>query len=156
MNNAVGVADVEGLLRRQITVGLGNDGFSNNMFTEMKTAYLVHKLHQGDPRAMPGDTVTQMAYGNNASIASRFFDRPLGELSVGAHADVIILDYRPFTQLTAGNLPWHILFGIGGCEVTHTICGGRLLMKERELLTLDAEAIAAQALQRSQQVWKRF
>jgi len=75
---------------------------------------------------------------------------------VGAHADVIILDYRPFTPLSAGNLPWHILFGVEGSEVTHTICGGRLLMKERELLTLDEEAITAQALERAQQVWKRF
>lgn len=156
MNNAVGVADVEGLLRRGVTVGLGNDGFSNNMFAEMKAAYLVHKLHRGDPRAMPGDVVMQLAYANNAQIAARFFPRPLGELAVGAYADVIILDYRPFTPLSAGNLPWHILFGIEGSEVTHTICGGRLLMKERELLTLDEEAIVTRALERAQQVWKRF
>ncbi|MDH7486242.1 MAG: putative aminohydrolase SsnA [Anaerolineae bacterium] len=156
MNNAVGVADVEGMLRRGVTVGLGNDGFSNNMFAEMKAAYLVHKLHRGDPRAMPGDVVMQLAYANNAQIAARFFPRPLGELAVGAYADVIILDYRPFTPLSAGNLPWHILFGVEGSEVTHTICGGRLLMKERELLTLDEEAIAARALERAQQVWKRF
>ncbi len=156
MNNGVGVADVEGLLRRGVTVGLGNDGFSNNMFSEMKAAYLVHKLHQGDPRAMPGDVVMQLAYANNAHIAARFFSKPLGELAVGAHADVVILDYRPFTPLTAGNLPWHILFGVGGCEVTHTICGGKLLMQERELLTLDEETIAARALERAQQVWKRF
>ena len=156
MNNAVGVADVKGLLRRGITVGLGNDGFSNNMFTEMKTAYLVHKLHQGDPRAMPGDVVMRLAYTNNGRIAARFFPKPLGELAMGAYADIIILDYRPFTPLSAGNLPWHILFGVGGCEVTHTICGGKLLMKERELLTLDEEAIVARALERAKQVWKRF
>ena len=156
MNNAVGVTDVKGLLRRGITVGLGNDGFSNNMFTEMKTAYLVHKLHQGNPRAMPGDVVMRLAYTNNGRIAARFFPKPLGELAMGAYADVIILDYHPFTPLSAGNLPWHILFGVGGCEVTHTICGGKLLMKERELLTLDQEAIVAQALERAKQVWKRF
>ena len=156
MNNAVGVADVKGFLHRGITVGLGNDGFSNNMFTEMKTAYLVHKLHQGDPRAMPGDVVMHLAYANNGRIAARFFPKPLGELAMGAYADIIILDYRPFTPLSAGNLPWHILFGVGGCEVTHTICGGKLLMKERELLTLDEEAIVAQALERAKQVWKRF
>jgi hypothetical protein len=53
-------------------------------------------------------------------------------------------------------LPWHILFGISGSEVTHTICGGKLLMKERQLLTLDAEAISARAMERAEQVWKRF
>ena len=49
-----------------------------------------------------------------------------------------------------------ILFGVGGCEVTHTICAGKLLMRDRELLTLDEEAITSRAMQRSQQVWKRF
>ena len=44
MNNAVGLPDVAGLLQRGITVGLGNDGFSNNMFSEMKAAYMAHKL----------------------------------------------------------------------------------------------------------------
>ena len=43
MNNAVGVADVEGLLRAGVRVALGNDGFSNAMWDEWKTAYLLHK-----------------------------------------------------------------------------------------------------------------
>ena len=54
MNNAVGVADVVAMLRGGMNVGLGNDGFSNDMFTEMKTTYLVHKLHWADPRVMGG------------------------------------------------------------------------------------------------------
>ena len=57
MNNAVGLPDVAGLLKRGIPVALGNDGFSNNMFDEMKAAYLAHKQASGDPQAMPGDAV---------------------------------------------------------------------------------------------------
>ncbi len=157
MNNAVGVADVPAMLRGGINVGLGNDGFSNDMFTEMKTAYLVHKLHQGDPRVMGGYEVMKLAYTNNARLARLFWpEAPLGELSVGAYADIIFVDYYPFTELTAGNLPWHILFGIGGSLVTTTIVGGRVLMRDRKLITLDEAAIAARARELSAQVWARY
>jgi putative selenium metabolism protein SsnA len=157
MNNAVGVADVPSMLRGGVNVGLGNDGFSNDMFTEMKTAYLVHKLQRADPRAMGGYDVMQLAYANNARLARVFWpDAPLGELTVGAYADVIFVDYHPFTELSAGNLPWHILFGIGGSAVTTTIAGGQVLMRDRRLLTLDEAAIAARARELSAGVWRRY
>ncbi len=156
MNNAVGVADVPGLLAAGICVGLGNDGFSNNMFSEMKAAYLVQKLHQRDPRALGADSVLMMAVANNARIANLWFPRPLGQLAVGAYADIILVDYFPYTPLTVGNFPWHLIFGIDGSHVTHTICGGRLLMKERVLLTLDEEAIAARAREAAPRIWARF
>jgi putative selenium metabolism protein SsnA len=155
MNNAVGVADVLGMMRYGITVGLGNDGFSSNMFSEMKTAYLLHKSHRRDPRVMGADTVLQMAYANNAKICANFWDAPVGELSVGAYADIILLDYYPFTEMTAGNFPWHVIFGVDGSNVTHTICGGKILMRDRKLVDLDEEAIAAKAMKLSKQVWKR-
>ncbi len=155
MNNAVGVADVLGMMRYGVTVGLGNDGFSNNMFAEIKTAYLLHKSHRRDPRVMGADQVLEMAYANNAKICANFWDAPLGEIAPGAYADLILLDYIPFTELTAGNFPWHVIFGVDGSHVTHTICGGKLLMKNRELLTLDEEAIAARARELSKAVWAR-
>ena len=157
MNNAVGVADVPAMLRGGINVGLGNDGFSNDMFTEMKTTYLVHKLDRGDPRAMGGYDVMKLAYANNARLARVFWpDAPLGELVTGAYADLIFVDYHPFTGLTPGNLPWHILFGIGGSQVTTTIVGGVVLMRNRQLLTLDEGAIAARARELSAEVWNRY
>lgn len=155
MNNAVGVANVLGMLRYGVTVGLGNDGFSNNMFSEMKTAYLVHKSHQRDPRVMGADTVLEMAFANNAKICANFWEAPMGELSAGAYADVILLDYAPYTEMNAGNFPWHVIFGVDGSNVTHTICGGKILMKDRELVELDEDAIAAKAIELSKQVWKR-
>lgn len=155
MNNAVGVANVLGMLRHGVTVGLGNDGFSNNMFSEMKTAYLLHKSHQRDPRVMGADTVLEMAYANNAKICANFWNAPVGELSVGAYADIILLDYAPFTEMHAGNFPWHVIFGVDGSNVTDTICGGKLLMHNRVLLTLDEEAITAKALELSRGVWER-
>lgn len=156
MNNAVGVADVLRMLRRGIDVGLGNDGFSNNMFSEMKTAYLLHKLAQDDPRVLGADQVLEMAVKNNAHIAGLFFSKPLGELSVGASADIILLAYVPTTPLDAGNLPWHLIFGMNGGQVSTTIAGGRVLMKDRELLTLDEEAITARSRDLAQKLWARM
>lgn len=156
MNNAVGVADVPTMLRGGMPVALGNDGFSNDMFSEMKFAYLLHKVWRGDPRAMPGDQTIKMAYQHNAQLAALFWPQPLGTITPGAAADLILLDYYPTTPLTADNLPWHIIFGIDGSYVTHTMVAGRWLMKERELLTLDEEAITARSRDIAQATWQRF
>ncbi len=155
MNNAVGVAPVETLLDKGITVGLGNDGFYNNMFSEIHTAYLLHKVAHGDPRVMAGDRVMEMAFANNAEIAALFFPQPVGALAPGAFADIILLDYVPYTPLTDGNYPWQLIFGMDGSHVTHTICGGQLLMADRQLLTLDEEAIAARTLKLAPGIWDR-
>jgi len=101
MNNGVGVAPVEAMLRAGVNVGLGNDGFSNQMFAEMKAAYLVHKLAQRDPRASPADLVMRLAYAENGRLAHIFWpDLRLGELREGAAADLVFLDYHPTTPLT--------------------------------------------------------
>jgi cytosine/adenosine deaminase-related metal-dependent hydrolase len=125
------------------------------MFTEMHVAYLVHKLNSRDPRAMPGDSVTRMAFANNGKLARVFWPKPVGTLEPGALADIILLDYYPYTPITDGNYPWHTIFGMDGSQVTHTICHGKLLMKEHRLLTLDEEAIAAKAMEQAKGAWRR-
>lgn len=157
MNNAVGVADVEGMLRSGIKVCLGNDGFSNNMWAEWKTAYLLHKVAHRDPRRMNGMTVVEMAIQNNAALASLYFpDTPPGLLMPGSAADIILVDYHPTTPLIAGNLPWHILFGFEASMVTTTICAGRVVMRDRHLLTLDEASITARAREIVPGVWERY
>jgi len=156
MNNAVGTGQVEALLEKGVKVALGNDGFSNNMFAEMKTAYLVHKLAQGDPRAMSGDLVFKLAYPANAQLAKLFWpDQKLGVLAPGAVADLVLVDYHPTTPLTAGNLPWHFLFGYEASMITTTISAGRVLMRDRRLLTLDEEEITARSRELAGALWKR-
>jgi putative selenium metabolism protein SsnA len=155
MNNAVGVAAIEAMLAAGVTVGLGNDGFSNNMFSEMATCYLLHKNAQGNPRAMGADTVLKLSFEHNATIAGLFFEKPVGVLKPDAYADIILLDCSPYTPLTEGNYPWQLIFGFDGSYVTHTICAGRMLMKDRQLLTLDQTASAAQAKLLAEQVWRR-
>jgi putative selenium metabolism protein SsnA len=156
MNNAVGAAAVPAMLRGGMAVCLGNDGFSNDMFLEMKVADLLHKVSSGDPRTLGADKVVQMAVGNNRALAAHFFGKPVGILAPGAYADMILLDYYPTTPLSADNLPWHILFGVSGGHVHSTICHGQTLMKNRELLTLDEAEITARSRERAQATWERF
>ena len=155
MNNAVGVAEVEKMLAKGITVGLGNDGFSNNMFTEIHAAYLLHRINKADPQAMPGDRLVDIAFTQNAKIAEIFFPKPVGVLAPGAFADIILLDYLPYTPLTGANYPWHLVFGMDGSHVTHTIAGGQMLMKDRQVLTLDEGAVAEKAAELAAAVWQR-
>jgi len=157
MNNAVGAADIEGMMRLGMPVCLGNDGFSNNMWAEWKTAYLLHKVAHRDPRRADGMDVVQMAIYNNSSLASMFFPEPtVGKLEVGAAADVIFVDYHPTTPLSAGNLPWHIIFGFESSMVTTTIVAGKILMRDRQLLTLDEQEITARSRELAAKTWERF
>jgi putative selenium metabolism protein SsnA len=157
MNNAVGTADIDGMIRAGLRVCLGNDGFSNNMWEDWKTAYLLHKAASRDPRRANGINIVQMAIHNNAALANVFFpDTPPGMLTPGAAADVILVDYHPTTPLTAGNLPWHILFGFEASMVTATICAGQVLMRDRQLLTLDEAEITARSRELAAATWKRY
>jgi putative selenium metabolism protein SsnA len=157
MNNAVGVAPVESMMRAGVEVCLGNDGFSNAMWEEWKAAYLVHKVWNRDPRRMSGTSVVDMAIYNNAALANVFFpSAPIGQLVPGAVADLIFVDYQSPTQLSADNIPWHIIFGFQQDMITTTIVDGKVLMKDRQLLTLDEAEIAARARVLSSKVWKRY
>jgi cytosine/adenosine deaminase-related metal-dependent hydrolase len=157
MNNAVGVAQIESMMRLGIKVCLGNDGFTNSMWDEWKTAYLLHKIENRDPRRMGGYDVTQMAIYNNSALANMFFpSAPIGQIIPGAVADLIFVDYQPFTPLTDGNLPWHIIFGFQQSMVTTTIAAGKVLMKDRKLLTLDEAEIAERAREISPRIWKKY
>jgi cytosine/adenosine deaminase-related metal-dependent hydrolase len=156
MNNAVGFAQVEKMLAHGVKVALGNDGFSNNMFAEMKTVYLGHKLVQNDPRTMPADLIFRLAYDANAQLAQCFWpEQILGVLVPGAMADIILLDYKPTTPLMAGNLPWHIIFGYEASAITMTMSAGHILMQDRHLLTLDEEEITARSRELSAALWER-
>jgi putative selenium metabolism protein SsnA len=156
MNNAVGAAEITPLLRAGMPVCLGNDGFSNDMFAEMKVADMLQKLAHADPRYLGADKVLQMAVYNNRKLAAVFFDKPVGIIAQGAYADLILLDYYPTTPLAAANLPWHILFGVSGGHVHSTIAHGQVLMRNRQLLTLDEAAVTARSREIAQATWERY
>jgi cytosine/adenosine deaminase-related metal-dependent hydrolase len=158
MNNAVGMADIDSILRMGVKVCLGNDGFSNAMWDEWRSCYLVHKLWNKDPQRMNGNSVIDMAVYNNAELTSHYFsvNGKIGVIEEGAQADLILVDYEPFTEMTTGNLPWQIIFGFRDSMVTSTMVAGKFLMKDRQLLTLDIKEITAKAREHSKNVWKRY
>lgn len=154
-NNGVGVAPVLEMMRRGIRVGLGSDGFTANMFDEIRTANILHKLFHRDPSAGYGE-VYRMSFQNNREIASLFFDRPLGIIQPAAAADLILIDYHPPTPLRKDTFLGHLLFGIAGARVETTIVGGKVLMRDGQLLCLNEEEVAARARELAVKLWERL
>jgi hypothetical protein len=58
--------------------------------------------------------------------------------------------------MTVDNLPWHIIFGFENSMVTTTICAGKVLMKDRQLLLLDEAEITARSRELAKKVWERL
>jgi len=157
MNNAVGVAEIEHFLRLGIKVGIGTDGFYHAMWEEWKTAYFLHKIHRLDPRKMSAMDIVQMGIYNNAALANLYLpDTTVGVIQEGAAADLIFVDIHPFTPLNTGNLPWQIIFGFQESMITSTMVAGKFLMKDKELLTMDEEKIAAESRALAPEIWKRY
>ncbi len=124
MGNAVGFTPVLELMKRDIPLGLGTDGYTSDMLESMKVANILPKHQLCNPSVAWGE-VPQMLFSNNATIANRFYNKPLGVLKEGAYADVIIADYNPFTPLDGNNCNGHILFGLSGRHVTTTMINGK-------------------------------
>ena len=94
-----------------------------------------------------------MLFKNNARIGAKYFPDELGVLKAGAAADVIVMDYKPFTPFSDANIDGHILFGMTGRQCQTTIANGKLLMKDRELVGIDEEAENAHILEQSEKLW---
>jgi putative selenium metabolism protein SsnA len=156
-NAADGIAEIESYLRSGVRVCLGNDGLSNTMWREAEAAYFLQKIKHRDGRRLPGDQLLQMAIYNNAALASAYFpEGPLGVIEEGAFADLIFVDYIPATPLTVENLAGHYVFGFNESMITTTIVNGQLLMKDRNLTTLDEAEIKAKAREIVPKFWERY
>ena len=140
MGNACGCPPTMEIVHRGILTGLGTDGYTHDMTESFKVANVLHKHHLCDANAAWGE-VPQMLFEGNAKIANRYFKKQLGVLKEGAAADVIVTDYIPLTPMDASNVNGHILFGMTGRSVVTTVCNGKVLMKNRELVGLDEEKI---------------
>ena len=152
MGNAVGCGPVLHMMREGVTVGLGADGYTNDMIESYKVGNIIHKHHLCDPTVAWGEIPT-MLFENNAKMASRFLRHPVGVLKAGAYADVIVTDYDPLTPMDGSNVNGHILFGMQGRSVTHTVCNGRVLMKDRVLTGIDEKALMASCRESAQRLW---
>jgi cytosine/adenosine deaminase-related metal-dependent hydrolase len=156
MNNAVGVADVPGMLRKGVLVGLGTDAMTVNMLEEVRAALWVRHLAEKNPSVGFSETLSTLLLGN-ARIANRHFPIHLGELREGSAADLVLIDYLPATPLDENTFLGHLTFGISQAVVDTTIVGGTVLMAGRRLeIDLDEAEVAAKARERARAVWERF
>jgi putative selenium metabolism protein SsnA len=155
MNNAVGVTRILDLLKKNVLVGLGTDGMSSDMLAQMRSAYLLHRLANHDPRVAFMEA-PQMLLQNNAEICERQFGLKLGEIAEGCPADLAILDYQPPTPLSDTNFLGHLIFGLVDATVDTTVCKGKILMKNKKILALDEERIAARSRELAPKMWERL
>ena len=152
MGNAVGTCPVLQLCKNGVLLGLGTDAYTNDMLESAKVALIAQRQNACLPNVGWGE-VTDMLFRNNAKICGKYFPDELGVLKPGASADVIVMDYKPFTPFSDANIDGHILFGMTGRQCRTTIAAGRVLMRDGELVGIDEEAENAHILEEAKKLW---
>ncbi len=143
MKLAAGVAPVPKMLRRGIDVGLGTDGSASNnnldLFGEMAMCAKLHKAFSDDPTVLCAEKVVEMATLGGARVLG-MADR-IGSIAPGKCADIILVNmdkphltplYNPFS---------HLVYAASGADVVTSIIDGKVVMKDRRLLTIDLNAV---------------
>lgn len=157
MNVGDGIAAVESQMRAGVRVCLGNDGLAPTMWREAEAAYFLQKIAHRDGRRLSPDQLLEMAIYNNAALASLYFsDAAVGTVAEGAAADLILVDYHPATPMTPANIGGHLVFAMNESMITTTIVAGELLMKDRELLTVDEQEVKARCREAAPAFWERY
>lgn len=154
MCNAAGAADVTEYSRARVGLGLGTDGEAADMLGELAAASALCRHSSQNPDA-GFEELPRALFTSNAAFANRFFETPLGVLKPGAAGDVIVLDYRPPTPLTAENLDLHLLAAAGTARVSTTAAAGKLLMEYGVLLCADEEKLLDGARKQAADLWRR-
>ena len=155
MKLASGMAPVQTLREAGVPVALGTDGAGSNndldMFDEMRDAAMLGKLAAADASAVPAPAVVEMATETGAELLG--FDS--GRIEAGANADIAVVDLGSPHLTPRHDLVSHLAYAARGGDVRHTVCDGQVLMENRELLTLDADAVMAEAGERTQALFER-
>ncbi len=149
MKLASGMAPVQALLDAGVTVGLGTDGAASNndldLFDEMRDAAMLGKLAADDAAAVPAAAALRMATEGGA----RALGLPGGRIEPGAAADLAVVDLGAPHLAPEHDLVSHLVYAARGSDVRHTVCDGTVLMRDREVLTLDEPAVVAEATDRA-------
>lgn len=147
MKLASGIAPVPEYLAAGITVGLGTDGAASNndldMFEAMRFAAFLHKVKSGDPRVIPAPTALEMATMGGAKALG--LDRLIGSLEAGKRADLVVVSMTSARQTPLYDPVSHLVYASRGDDVRTVMVNGKLLMRDRKMLTLDEPAILAEA-----------
>ncbi|MBF0411886.1 MAG: amidohydrolase [Desulfamplus sp.] len=143
MKLASGVAPVPRMLEKGICVGLGTDGCASNndldLFLEMDTAAKLHKVFSMNPEVLNAETALKMATINGARALG--LDSITGSIEVGKRADIIVVNTSAPHMVPMYNPYSHLVYSASGNDVSTSIIDGKLVMKDRKLLTIDVESV---------------
>lgn len=143
MKLASGAAPVPAMLEQGLTVGLGTDGSASNnnvdMFGEMNSAAKMHKVVRMDPTVMNAARTLHVATLGGAAVLGA--EAEIGSLAVGKKADLIMLDMDQPHLTPVYNPVSHLVYAAGGGDVLHSIINGQVVMRDRQLTTLDETVI---------------
>ncbi len=155
MKLASGMAPVQAMLDAGVTVGLGTDGTASNndldMFGEMRDAAMLGKLAADDASAIDAKSVVRMA--TEGSSRALGFDG--GRIEDGANADLAVIDLDAAHLTPHHDLVSHLAYAARGSDVRHTICDGKVLMEDREVITMDEESVREEAESRAKAAVER-
>jgi 5-methylthioadenosine/S-adenosylhomocysteine deaminase len=154
MKLASGAAPVAGYLSAGVTLGLGTDGAASNndldMFEAMRQAGFLAKLTTGDPTTLPAAAALEMATIGGARALG--LDALVGSLETGKRADLITVSTTGARQTPMYDPVSHLVYVARGGDVQTTIVNGRILMRDRDVKTLDRHAVLAAAARMAKQV----
>jgi 5-methylthioadenosine/S-adenosylhomocysteine deaminase len=117
------------------------------MFEAMRQASFLHKLQSGDPRVIPAQAALEMATIEGARALG--MDKTIGSLSPGKRADLIVVSMSAARQTPVYDPVSHLVYATRGDDVRTTIVNGKILMRERKMLTLDEPSVLAEAAKRA-------
>ncbi|MFP8956423.1 amidohydrolase [Natrialbaceae archaeon A-CW3] len=155
MKLASGMAPVQQLLEAGVTVGLGTDGAASNndlsMLDEARDAAMLGKLAADDASAVPAPAVVEMLTAGSADAIGL----ETGRIEVGGAADFAVIDLET-PHLTPVHDPVsHLAYAASASDVRHTVCDGRVLMRDREVQSLDEGAVLERARTHAADVLER-
>jgi 5-methylthioadenosine/S-adenosylhomocysteine deaminase len=147
MKLASGVAPIPEMLKENLPVGLGTDGAASNndlnLWEEIDTAALLHKLISRDPKVVPAAAAFEMATIRGARALH--LDKEIGSIEKGKRADLVIVDLDDLNQTPYYNIYSDLVYAAKASDVRTVIIEGRVVMRDRRLLTLNEETIKADA-----------
>lgn len=147
MKTAAGVSPVPNMLAAGLAVGLGTDGAASNnnqdMFEEMDLAAKLQKITKMDPRALPAEQAVEMATIGGARALH--MDKEIGSLERGKKADLILVNTTAPHATPMYNVYSELVYALKASDVKTVIIGGRVIMQDRRMLTLDEPQILTRA-----------
>jgi 5-methylthioadenosine/S-adenosylhomocysteine deaminase len=147
MKLASGVAPVPDMLKRDLPVGLGTDGAASNndlnLWEEMDTAAKLHKVFSKDPKVISAQEAFEMATIRGARALH--LEKEIGSIEAGKRADLAVVDLDDLNQTPFYNIYSDLVYATKAGDVRTVIIEGRMIMRDRRLLTLNEETIKADA-----------